>query len=775
MNNTNLLKIYFFIFAFSCSINLQAQLKNIKGRVIEVENKVIKVIPEATIAIFSRDSTQITGVTSNTSGYFNIKDLKNGDYRIKISFIGYNPVNFSMNTNDSKKEIDLGDIQLKANSLFLNEVTVTASNIIRKMDRKIIFPSQNQIRKSSDGMELLRNLHLNGIDVSRFDNSISGARGGTVITQINGARATTKEVMAINPKDIIRVEYLDEPSLRYDGAEAVINYIVKKKESGGAVMASANNSLTTQWGEDFLNLKLNHKKSEFQLMYEHDYKKSPSHQDMSELFRFDNKKTLTRIEDGNWGMYRFKADDFKATYSLLEPDKYLFLATASMNNSSTPDNNVQSKLYQKGDESNAVLKSDISDSKSQMPTVNLYYQHSLKHEQLLVFDVTGTYIKTSQQRNYSETKANNKLTDIYSDVDGDKYSVIGEGAYENMFKAGRLSIGVKQIFNYANNRYQGDVEAKTKMKQQYTNFYAEWFGRIKEKTTYSIGMGGMYSHMKQGSMKYGKFLFTPTLRFGYQFNDRTELRYQGKVIEQSPSLGDMNNVVQAIDSLQIRRGNPELLPYTSYVNSITFLSSIKKIQYYIDLSDHYSIDPIMETVYLSQNKFTRMMENQKRWHNILATANVAYSTDWLYIYAKGGLNWINSKGNNYNHILRHWFIKSGFELTWKKWSGYAEISNGRKNLVGESASKRDNAIYTGIGYKIKNLSLNAIAFFSLNKWVNYDENINQYVSSERYIYQKNRNMVTLKAIWSFEFGRKYKNKNKLINNSDKDAGILNAR
>lgn len=770
----NIFKIIF-TFIMWIPYLLSAQNVNISGRVIEMENETVKGIPFANVALFSTDSVLITGISSNGEGYFTINNIAPSDYRMNISFIGYQSVDLLLSLDANKSKMDVGNVELVVQAQSLDEVTVTASNIINKLDRKIIFPTQEQIKKSGDGIELLRNLRLNGIEIKRSDNSVTGIRGGSVNLRINGASATTNELMSVNPKDIIRVEYLEEPSLRYGEVEAVVNYIVKRRESGGALLLSASNAVTTQWGEDMLSLKLNHRKSEFQFMYFYTYKGNESRLEGNENFKFENNNTLTRVENGEWGKYRYRGHNLRTSYSLLEQDKYLFLATFSYNSNSTPDNLTKSSLFRYGDESNAVNKIDRSDSESKVPTINLYYQRQLKNDQQLIFDLTGTYIETKQKRSYLESLKNKQLTSLYSNIEGDKYSLIAEGAYEKIFKVGRLSIGAKQTFSYTNNTYMGDIETETTMRQNYTNFYTEWFGRIKEKMTYSVGLGGMYSRMEQGDILHEKVLFTPTVRLGYHFNDRTELRYQGRVLEQSPALGDINDVEQAIDSLQIRKGNPNLLPYTSFVNSITFSSSVDKVNFYLDVSDHYSIDPIMESVYRINDKFVHTKENQKRWHQILTTAQLAYTSNSIYIYTKGGMNWIDSKGIDYRHILRHWFISSGFEVSWKKASFYSEITNGRKNIIGESISKRDNAVYAGVSYRINNLSLNAIAYFPLNDYISSDVNYNRYAFSEQYLYFKRPNTFQIKAVWSFEFGRKYKSDRKLINNSDNDSGILNIK
>ena len=52
--------------------------------------------------------------------------------------------------------------------------------------------------------------------------------------RINGVLASSLEVAALSPEDIKRVEYHDNPGLRYgEGIDIVLDYITIKRTSGG--------------------------------------------------------------------------------------------------------------------------------------------------------------------------------------------------------------------------------------------------------------------------------------------------------------------------------------------------------------------------------------------------------------------------------------------------------------------------------------------------------------------------------------------------------------
>ena len=94
--------------------------------------------------------------------------------------------------------------------------------------------------------------------------SIATNYGEAVQLRINGVQATHEEVVALRPEDVIRVEYHEQPGLRYGGAAAVIDYIVKRKESGGNVSADLTNGVSPLgFGNYHLSGKYHQGKSTF--------------------------------------------------------------------------------------------------------------------------------------------------------------------------------------------------------------------------------------------------------------------------------------------------------------------------------------------------------------------------------------------------------------------------------------------------------------------------------------------------------------------------------
>ena len=128
---------------------------------------------------------------------------------------------------------DCDSIEYSISTRLLEEIVVTASPVINKNDRKIIRPDREMSRTSADGIDLLRRLQLPRITVNPMTNTISVSGGGNVILCINGVESTESQIAAIRPQDIEKIEYHDNPGLRYAGAAVVIDYITSRHDTGG--------------------------------------------------------------------------------------------------------------------------------------------------------------------------------------------------------------------------------------------------------------------------------------------------------------------------------------------------------------------------------------------------------------------------------------------------------------------------------------------------------------------------------------------------------------
>jgi hypothetical protein len=136
---------------------------------------------------------------------------------------------------------------------------------------------------------------------------------------------------------------------------------------------------------------------------------------------------------------------------------------------------ISLRMFQTG--GNATDLIDNNKSLNTRPSLDLYYFRKLPRKQSLAVNVVGTYSNTDSRHTYREELESIPLTDIYTKVDGKRYSVIGEGIYEKELETGRISAGLKHTQAYTDNVYSGSGDYTTHMTESESYMYAQYVGK----------------------------------------------------------------------------------------------------------------------------------------------------------------------------------------------------------------------------------------------------------------------------------------------------------
>lgn len=115
-------RFYFFcIISLLFQIELVAQGFSLKGKVLDKQGNSIAY---ASIALMSEDNkTLLTGTISDTEGLFTLKDQKQGNYLLSVSFVGYTTLKQPMKLQEDYE----GTFILEDDAVALGEVTIEAN------------------------------------------------------------------------------------------------------------------------------------------------------------------------------------------------------------------------------------------------------------------------------------------------------------------------------------------------------------------------------------------------------------------------------------------------------------------------------------------------------------------------------------------------------------------------------------------------------------------------------------------------------------------------
>lgn len=770
-------KLFLLLLALSV-LRTQAQSLSIKGRVTDASQEAVIA---ANVSLWTIDSTLVTGVTSDAQGKFALPKIKAGDYRLSISFIGLQSENILLKLN---KSLDLGDVQLQEDAVSLGEVTVSASNVLQRVDRQIILPSESQLKRSFGAYDLLNNLGIARLQVDNLSNSMSVSGGGAVQTRINGIKVTDKEIAAVRAKDVLRVEFIEDPGKQYGDDElgAVVNIILRRRETGGVVNFQLSDSPHTLWGENFLSAKFNYKNSEWGIDYFNKNGKYHSRLESHETFYLGD-RTIDRIKEGieDESPSLSFINNLNLTYNLTKADKYVFNAIFRNNLSNAPYQNELNKMWAVGS-TESIYSYVNNHTSSYSPALDLYFQHTLPHQQSIQVNVTGTLIHTKNNQKYKEYKDENApLADIQTLVDGDKRSVIGEAIYEKNFKEVKLSGGARHYQMRTENEYKGSNPTTSKMDQSQTSAFFEVQGKVKD-FSYAGSVGMTRAWFKESEEDHAYYTFTPTVRLSYNLKKAGFLRYRFNISPAIPSLGSLTDVEQAMDTIQIVRGNPLLKTYQQFTNSLSYSYSKKQFNANLSVRHQYYDNPIMESIFVEDGKLILKDENQRSFQSLNAELMVGINgatlfglKDFLTLYASGGYTRSWSEGLNYSHMYDEFYYSVMAQVQYKDFSLLGQFRKVQNNFFGETIKKNENQTAFMAMYTRRNLQAGiGIMFPFTNNYKVGKERISKVAPfrSETFVRETGQ-MVVLRVGYTFEFGRKHKAGNKGLNNSDTDSGIIN--
>ena len=599
--------LYLIVFFLFLSLNAFGQSNNITGRILDQSTK--EPVEYANVTLFRQDSVFIEGTVSDTIGRFGFTNLISDDYVLLISYMGFETKKILLQNFLESVEID---VFLSERMLSLDEIVISASSTISKINQRIVFPTKLQLDHSANGMQLLNTMMLSGLNINPMTNTISSSDGGKVVLQINGVNTTSEEILTLQPRQIRRIEYSDYAGIRYGEASKIVNYIVTRDDKGGIIGMDLMNSLNILAGGDVFFAKFNKGKSEYALNYTTAFQKiNSNNRTRTGSYRFRNSIPLQRDEIGDGGDYSYQMHDVTFGYNYQKNDSTFFNAKLKYALTDHPHNDFKSNLKENSIEIGQIL--DGVSQKINTPTMDLYYEHGLKNQQKIYVNIVGSYIKAETDRNYIEY---NDIDTIFREQFGltsDKYSLIAEGIYEKSFTYGSLKFGVKHVQSFTKQEIQQNGVFQSDLKQSESSIFSEWL-HSKNNFSYSFGLRINRVHFSNTSTNKSYYNLLPKVMLGYRLNENSFIRYDVEMTQTNPTLAELTNTEIRIDPYLAEKGNLSLKPYNNLNNNLFYENKKGLFTFNANLRHHHKHNPIMESLKEQGDVFLIMSENMKSWN-----------------------------------------------------------------------------------------------------------------------------------------------------------------
>lgn len=751
------------------------------GRLIDNHNLPVEF---ANIQLLNpKDSSFLCGGVSNANGDFVIP-CQQKQVLMKVSFVGYKTICKLVPI------ARIGNVRMQANSYLLKGVTVEAARVVEKVDRQIIFPTKEQVKTASNGYDLLDNLSLPTIIVNRAERKVLSLKGGDVQIRINDVKASMQDVLALQPDEVTKVEFINVPGLKYGDSnlDAVINYQVRRRYAGYVAGVSTMQGTKAGFNNSDGYFKYNVKKSEFSINYSFSYRsvEERSYESLG-TYHLPTGETLHRNYLGYDSPFLYTINNVQLGYNLSEPDKYTLNVRLNFFNNNSPVSGVN-QLYQESGKANQYLQNNRK-ILEQIPSLDIYYSLNMPHDQNLALNLVGTYIGTDYQyrmREYTFNKSpdesvkNAPLTDYSYDATGRKRSLIGEGTYSKNWKQMALSVGGQYNISHTDNIYVGSSNADTELK--YSNLYLftqlqgqqKWF-------SYQVGVGATRSSIHQGENGYSKWLFRPQVTLQAKASDRLSFKWSSKITSDIPSLSDLSELRQYSNSFMARDGNSGLKPFTGYNNTLSASWNIPLMSVYLEGNWTYYDKPIATSILPEKREdgsylFVSKPENQKShdYKHLLLTPEVHLIKDHLDLNLMCEYQNVKTKGLDYSHEFNYFSYGAEIRYMTGNWNiGYGAYKV-EKSFWGEKTNGGEPTSNLAVTYSYKNWQFGVLGLFVFypHGCVYKDEHFNKYVQQKNKVRLADQgNMLVFTASFNFSHGRRYHTGSRKLNNSDRDNGI----
>ena len=664
------MKLKLIITCFLCSIafGFAQNSGSIKGKV--VDKKTNEPLPYVNIILKDNDKIVTGGVTTE-DGNFAINKLALQKYTVEIQFIGYTTVVKNIDlTSDANQ--NLGTIAISEDVSELKDVEVVAerSNMVQKIDRKVINVGKDLIASGTTASEIMNNIPTVSIDPQTKEISMRGNTNVRVLIDGKPSNVSVEQLLQQIPSASIKqIELITNPSAKYnpEGMSGIINIILHKNSQDG-FNGSLNTGVTfgiTPKTNSALNMNYRVGKVNFYTNYGFNHginanngyvESERTNEENRQDFNFRNKNNSHLLK---LGMDYYIND--KNTISAYTNQSFTYgsgtgLTTIIYDDPVANDNVIQ-YFDSKGDNKNQ--------------TYDLVYKHDFdKKDENLELQLNYSHTENNENTLYEETSSLDRTNIVPGTTD---YFQFNADYVNPITETTKLELGVETRIQNSGNRFYDDNPSATSANNSFEfgrNIYSAYANLGKQIGKWSGQLGVRLEYFDldanfainetnpnfNDAQNISDDLFTayPSAFLTYTANDKNSFNFNYSRRVDRPSIGQISPIREWTTPLMESRGNPALVP--QFTNSFeinytrtTKIGSITSGVFYRSISDEIS-----RVVFNDPNNTNR---------NILSYANFA-NNDAFGIETSGNLK-----------FAKWWAVNASSDVYFKTAKGTVQNAN----------------------------------------------------------------------------------------------------
>lgn len=658
----------------------------------------------------------------------------------------------------------------------LEEIVIEAPKVIHKADMDVYHPSQSAVANSKNGVQLLSNLMIPSLSVSDALGTITSA-GQSVQVRINGREASVDQVRNLLPSTIRRVEWIENPGLRYNGANTVLNFIVQNPTVGGSLMLFAMQALTTEWGQYNSSAKFNFGRSQIEVGGGYKLTENlKAHRDYKETFTFPDGQTLTRNETPLGGRIDNSIGNIWASYNYIKPDTTIIVVDAR--GFIKPTNRLAYYgLISTDNGPDDVMLTDIKGDKGSRPSLSAYWEQHFTGGNIFVVDFRSQYYLGTTFSDYIES-VYGYLTDIHTNIKDRNQVYAIETDYIKNWKMSRFTAGASYTANRNRSKYENLGGQIFHQRQDKVYFFAEYFRRI-NRFTVTAGIGAQYTSFlfRETGLGSNSWNVRPQASIAYSVSQRHQFRLNFESWQSTPSLAETNPTPQQIDGFQWRIGNPDIKTANSYMLTFRYNFQIPRVYGQFGVRAFSSPNAITPLLKWDDEKLVTTYENSRGLQNVslFLAPQIDVIPGWLMF--SGYLQWRaeRMRGTGYRLTNSAWSGNASLQLSHWGFTLSAQYVRAQRDLWGERISWGEDLNVIDLNYNWKQWGFSVGCLLPFGRYDQGYKSLSHWNTNESHIRTDFR-MPYIQINYNLQWGRQKRKANKLINVSgDADQSTAGGR
>ncbi len=595
---------------------------------------------------------------------------------------------------------------------------------------------------------------------------------------IDGVDATLQEVKTLSKEDIANVNVYQTPPLRFisQGISSVVDIRLKSRIHGGNGAIDITQAFQPLKGNNSAALYYNNRQSRLSFLYNNENNHYSKYRQSEVLdYNFDGVH-YNKVKEGLDSKNHYDDNNFNLSYQVNRPKNFLYNIKSGL--SFNRDGGTSNQNVTTGTQS--FLATNHLRTSYTRYNIRNYFEKDLG-------DRFGSILANVNYQHFSTSynSAYNELSDDVTAINNShsKYKTHLDAVFsEIQYQLPKNKLGYFSICGYETYKHSKYVDTSNPFYQT-TNILggsAQWMGREGSVRWYlTLGMNWYHTSSTTLSKSHNLCMPAPNVNINWRPSGNIQLSFDYSYTGSVPSIAQLSETNQWIDTKLVYHGNSTLKPYRTHSAGVRFVWNNKYLNLAIRNIFESSPNMICDMYTTTDEYMLQTLVNLSEyriWTSQIDMSIKPLGNNKLVFWNRVILADLKGKNDEYSWDGYRFQWMTALTMNLTHWTVELSYQYPGKTVQGQLQRPRAQCWDATLLYRpATNLSVGLVWFMPFGKGFKESEHtVNSapvYADTE-YLMRDWSNMLSIKLSYNFNFGRNRNRARPQYDNIDNDSGIL---